>query len=572
MKRLLRLPPVLVISLLLLAALHSSAAEASALQNEAGFIAMEPVAHSLHMGSPATRLELISSEARIWYSFHAADRDPESRPLFVLFNGGPGAASSSGLMSMYTSRYTLDNRIESGGGDHYLPNPFSWTRLGNLLYVDPRQTGFSYSVLDDVEDWDSRFREFNAQNFSTFFDGAEVVRLLLRFLARHPELRDNPVVIVGESYGGVRATVMLHLLLNYASYGDGTEMYQDPALASEIQAHLEAVFPEYRGRIVPPEVIARQFGNQILIQVALTMGYQGEATWQLWSQPDSVLYQIGREAGVPYDPQRFPRPLRFVEEAAGRDPYAYNKPTGWLTSFFANAGRLLRFTSNLSLVTGTDATRIPELYAANRLGAYRVADPEYETDWPMGGHDPVDELLFLRLGRMEEWLALVEPGDVASVFGRLQPWDRYFLGLNQEAGWAFHFYNVARVRGYEVHYRLPRFGRMFLGNVVHVRTFVTNAAFDLAVYAEAIPPALARHTEMLTGVRHERDRPAGAARPGRIVLEYRPGGPANLPAIVTRTIRFPFYASSGHAVSLTQPDELLHDVTVWLVEAGLTTE
>ena len=265
MKRLLRLLHIFVFSTGLLAALHWSAPEARALQNEAGFIAMEPVAFHFHYGSRASRLELASSEARVWYSFHAADHDPAARPLFVFFNGGPGSASSSGLMSMYTSRYTLDNRIESGGGEQYVPNPFSWTRLGNLLYVDPRQTGFSYSVLDDVEDWDLRFREFNAQNFSTFFDGAEVVRLLLRFLVRHPELRDNPIVVVGESYGGVRATVVLHLLLNYASYGDGTEMYQDPALASEIQAHLEAVFPEYQGRIVPPEVIARQFGDQILI-------------------------------------------------------------------------------------------------------------------------------------------------------------------------------------------------------------------------------------------------------------------------------------------------------------------
>jgi hypothetical protein len=173
---------------------------------------------------------------------------------------------------------------------------------------------------------------------------------------------------------------------------------------------------------------------------------------------------------------------------------------------------------------------------------------------------------------MEEWLALVEPGDVESVFGLLQPWDRYFLGLNEEAGWAFHFYNVARVRGYEVHYRLPRFGRMFLRNVAYVRTFVTNAAFDLVLYAEAIPPALARHTEILTSVRHERDRPAGAARPGRIVLEYRPGGSANLPTIGTRTIRFPFYARSCHAVSLTQPEDLLRDVTSWLAEAGQATE
>jgi hypothetical protein len=349
-------------------------------------------------------------------------------------------------------------------------------------------------------------------------------------------------------------------------------MYQDPALALEIQAHLEAVFPEYQGRIVPPEIVARQFGHQILVQPTLSMGYQWEATWQMWSQPGSVLYQIGDEVGVPYDPRRFPDPFVYLEETAGRDPYTYTKPTGWLTGFFANAGRLLHFTSQLSLVTGTDVTRIPDLYAANRSRAYRVFDPDYEGRETLQGDDSLDELLFLRLGRVEQYLTLIEPGDVETVFGRLQPWDRYFLGLNLEANWAFHFFNVARTRGYEVNYRVPRFGQMFLGNVAHVRTFVTNAALDLVVYSEAIPPALSRHTEILTGVRHERDQPGGAARPGRIVLEYRPNGATGLTAVGTRTIRFPFYATSCHAVSLTQPEDLLTDVTAWLAEAGFTAE
>jgi hypothetical protein len=567
----LRLVHVFVVAASLVAVLPGSATEARAVQNEAGFVAMEPVSFYFHYGSRASRLELTSSEARLWYSFHAADRDPATRPIFVFFNGGPGSASSSGLMSMYTSRYTLDNRIDSGGGDQYIANPTSWTRLGNLLYVDARQTGFSYNLLDRVEDEGVRFQEFNAQNFNSFFDAADFVRLLLRFLARHPELRDNPVVIVGESYGGARATAMLHLLLNYASYGDGTEMYQDPALAAEIQAHLEAVFPEHHGQIVPPEVIARQFGHQVLVQPTLSMGYQWEVTEQMWRQPDSVLYQIAEETGVPYDPRRYPDPFEYIEGAAGRDPYTYTKPAGWLTGFFANAGRLLRFTSQLSLITGTDVTQIQELYAANRMWAYRVSDPNYDSGGRTEGEgDSLDELLFLRLSRVEQSFQPIEPGDVESVFGMLQPWDRYFLGLNRQANWAFHFFNVARTRGYEVNYRVPRFGRMFLENVVHARTFVTNAALDLVVYSEAIPPALARHTETLAGVQYERDQPGGAARPGRIVLDYR--SDASPAAIGTRTIRFPAYAASCHAVSLTQPNDFYRDVATWLGEAGLASE
>lgn len=159
-----------------------------------------------------------------------------------------------------------------------------------------------------------------------------------------------------------------------------------------------------------------------------------------------------------------------------------------------------------------------------------------------------------------------------AVFGRLQPWDRYFVGTNYNANWAFHFFNVARLRGYQVAYGLPRFGRMFLDNVAFVRTFVTSAAWDLVVYAEAIPPALARHTETLAAVRHEAALPEAAARPGQIVLAYRPDAFAGRPAVGTRTIRFPRYERSCHAVSLTQPEDFYADVSAWLAESGLGGE
>jgi hypothetical protein len=554
------------LSFFLLIFLGTADVEASTLQQEAGFIAMEPVTFYFHYGSYDSRLELKSSNARIWYSFQTADRNPAEQPLFVFFNGGPGASTSSGLMSMCTSRYSLDNSID-GGGDRFIENQSSWTSLGNLLYIDPRQTGFSYSMLDNVEDGNARFREFNAQNFNAFFDGAEFVRVLLRFLARHPEIQDNPVVIVGESYGGIRATVMLHFLLNYDDYGNGTEMYQDRYLRDEVQDHLDAVFPSYRGQTVPAEVIVRQFGHQVLIQPALGGEYQTQVTQEIWARPGSVLYRIGEEEGMPYDPERYPYPFDFVE-VAGRDPYAYPKPDGWLLSYFSNAGRLLRSTDQLSLITGTDVTLIRELYAASRSNAYRVFDPGYGDGWMTEEGPSLDVVLFLKPALVEAWQTLIEPGDIESVFGRLQPWDRYFMSSNREANWAFHFFNVAMVRGYEVRHRLPRFGRMFLKNVAHVKTFITNAAWDLVIYSEAIPPALARYTDILTSSQHEREQPENVNRPGQIQLEYRSDAFTDLPAAGARTIRFPIYAESCHAVSLTQPEDLIHDVALWLAGTG----
>jgi len=537
------------------------------LQNEAGYMAIEPVTFYFHYGSYFNRLVLRSSQARIWYSFHAADNIRQNTPLFVFFNGGPGSSTSSGLMSMYTGRYTLDNRIEDGGGNVYIPNPVSWTHLGHLLYIDAREAGFSYNLMDLVENEGERFQEFNAQNYNSFFDAADYIRVLLRFLATHPALQDHPVVIVGESYGGIRATSMLHILLNYTDYGNGLEVFQDPALVDEIQAHFDTIFTQYAGQVVPPEVIAQQFGHQVLIQPAITMEYQYETQEKMWTRPGSPLYQIGEEVGIPYDPEVYLDPYDFVDEVAGRDVYIYTKPRDWLNGFFNNAGVLLRFVQNLSLVTGVDVTAIPELYASARGNAYRMISTDYPLTLEPRTDCPITRQLFEVPARLEAPNVRQEPGDMDEVFGTLQPWDRYFIGTNYYSNWAFHVLNVALVRGYDIHFREPRYGRMFLKNVAHIHTFITNAAYDLVVYTAALPSSLAKHNDILASVQHITQ--GTQVRPGKIVLHYQSSAFPGLPNLNKKTIRFPFYDKSCHAVSLTQPEAIFTDVSNWLEEHGI---
>jgi hypothetical protein len=542
------------------------------IRNEAGFMAIEPVSFYFHYGSYFNRLELRSSEAKLFYSFRAADRDPEKKPLFVFFNGGPGSATSYGLMSMYTGRYTLDNQID-GGGDAYIANPTPWTRLGNLLYVDAREAGFSYDLMDRASDELARWREFNAQNFNPLFDAADFIRLILRFLAAHPALRASRVVIVGESYGGDRATCLLHLLLNYADYGNGRQMFQDPALSREIQAHFDAVLPEYRGRTVPPEVVARQFGHQVLIQPSVPWGYREQVTEEMLRRPGSELYRIAAETGVPYDPSAYGDRFAYLA-AVGRDPYIYIKPEGWLDGFFNKGGVLLRTIANLVKVTGADIPAISAFYASARARAYRVADSGTVTNQP-GTRVPIPSAvraLFIAPAIREATRTAVEPGDMTVVFGALQPWDRYFVGSNGNANWAFHVFNVAMARGYEAHPSDLRYGRMFLENLVRVETFVTDAAYDLVVYSKAFAPSLARYADIVSSARALQDPAAGESRPGRIVVSYRMNAFPGLPADGTRMIRFPLYDKSCHAVSLTQPFELYQDVSEWLRAAGFVVD
>ncbi len=157
---------------------------------------------------------------------------------------------------------------------------------------------------------------------------------------------------------------------------------------------------------------------------------------------------------------------------------------------------------------------------------------------------------------------------MTDVFGNLRPWDRFFIDLNYDANTAFA-YNKATLRDYPVQYNNSElYGRMFLENAAWVETFATNAAWDSVVYAAALPEALAMHTDILTGAQLDAAGPPGAARPGRILLAYRPSAVPGS-SVTARTIRFPGYLLSGHAVTLTEPMEILDDVIDWLASTGV---
>jgi hypothetical protein len=290
----------------------------------------------------------------------------------------------------------------------------------------------------------------------------------------------------------------------------------------------------------------------------------------MWEQPGSPLYQIGEEVGIPYDPELYPDPYDYVGDVAGRDLYIYTKPRDWLDGFFNNAGVLLRFVQNLSLVTGVDVTAISELYASARENAYRVVSTDYGLELEPETDSPITRQLFEIPARFEAPNVRLEPGNMDEVFGTLQPWDRYFIGTNYYSNWAFHVFNVALVRGYDIQSWEPRYGRMFLKNVAHIHTFITNAAYDLVVYTKALPSSLGRHTDILASVQHINQ--GAEIRPGKIVLHYQPSAFPDIPNLSKKTIRFPIYDKSCHAVSLTQPEELFADVFNWLQEHGIEVQ
>ncbi|HNW15762.1 MAG TPA: hypothetical protein PKM15_03585, partial [bacterium] len=148
---------------------------------ESGFIEIEPANYTLD-----TR-DQTSARARMWYNFQPADESAHEKPLFVFFNGGPGAATAL-LFTYNTSKMTADQKYSESD---VVENEFNWNQIGNLLYIDARMTGFSYGMTGNPSSQNERSSYFRTNNFNVFIDAADFIRVILRFLARHPDIQQN---------------------------------------------------------------------------------------------------------------------------------------------------------------------------------------------------------------------------------------------------------------------------------------------------------------------------------------------------------------------------------------------
>lgn len=474
--------------------------DAASLPPRSGFIDIEPVSYVRH-GEPVT-----ASSARLFYSFHPADVGSVDAPTFVFFNGGPGYATSLGLMSFGTGPMTL--QLPEQGGQ-LVPNPWSWTQLGNLLYIDTRQAGFSYSTLGDSADSQARAAENHARNFNDYIDAADILRVILRVLKGDEALQDNPVVLVGESYGGVRASLVLKYALDWADLRDDW-WYADEGLADELEAH----FSELEARIGLTDP-TDQFQAQILIQpfVAHT---QFDDQSDIWCVPGSKEAQIAEAGGFPC------QSLRYY-----RDPYQMDEAPEWSAGLDVLAGQHLMNPPSLESLLQVDLGSIAGLAATEREGAFRAS-----LDYPTLAST-----------------AFIER------FGVIPAWDTYHVAL-------------AMVTRNDDLYDNPYPCFFFSRVAASVDTFVTNGELDGVVRTQVLPTTLLAcqalsSAPFVEDIQVTTDPQSNQARPGQWTITYTEDSPYGAGE---RVVRWPTYAESGHMVATRQPQELFEDVREFLVE------
>ena len=509
------------------------------LDYESGFIYLEENEYFLNNRNDK------SGRAKMWYNFQPADENPEEKPLFVFYNGGPGSASA--IVFLYNTAKKTADQAFSGEGVAY--NAYNWNQIGNLLYIDARQTGFSFGIVDDPTDESARSAYFSTSNFNVFTDAADFIRVILRFLESHPKIKGNPVIPSGESYGGTRTTALINILQNVADYAENNRVFYDEALFKEIERHFHEIDPSITG-MPSKEDVVKQFGRQIMIQ-PLVMGLkQMDAAGELLERSDSPVYIIEQETGIKFSKcsssncYKYSNATNYVENA-DRDVYSYRRPHNWLFDYTDVAtAKMLQMPMFEELIMN-DPTKINELYAENRAaeGAFRYSEENNRYTKNLIWSDrfeglPEIEKTIIKARIKQRQAHPLSNGNLEDFFGILPDYDDYFVDLSYFINATFYYASVSPYNDVN--------GEMFLENIRNSKTFITQAEEDIVIYAKGIPEA-AKSFSSVSGVDTEDNS---------FTVHFKDGESA--------TVTFPFYPESSHSVAVNQPEKFLNDVKNWL--------
>lgn len=488
----------------------------------AGFVEIPQVSYRA-LSEAGEFEEHVSGAAKLFFSLVPADQNPKQAPLFLFFNGGPGAATMTALRAHGTAPMTINTTtgiVEE--------NPYSWSKWGNLLYVDARQAGFSYSELGNTNGGDSGAVSPDCpdETFNRLVDAADFVRVLLDVYARYPVLEDNPLVVVGESWGGVRAQYVLNLLRNPSELlagGDG--LYIDVELAAALQQHRARVNTRRDRDGLPTLPSEEQFAWQVLIQPAIVtdipFGYRQLSVGCI--ECVEAFKARAKELGIELPAPHMHQINLSVDEAAARD-------TRTQETLLSPHG----FEQLLGVSLGIIGLFRPEARrTATRFGLSE-GHPWCSTP-------------------STEWLNLLgelAPGDC--YFAQLSPCSCPDRALARDLGW--------------------HGGELFFKNLRGVHTFITRALLDGVILSDAIPLILGSYAadsgrddarpDLVQSVVATHAPVTGVARPGHIDVTYIRS--ATDPSSTVRRIRFPTYENAGHEVAASSPRELSEDVLEFL--------
>ena len=141
----------------------------------------------------------VSNVKKFHYMFNYAYEDPDSKPLVLWLNGGPGCSSLDGWANEHGPMQLKDD------GKFHL-NEYSWNRAANMIYLEsPGDVGFSY--IDSKLDY-----ELYVDDEVTASDN---LKALIDFFKKFPTMKSKDFYISGESYGGIYVPTLAYKIIKY---------------------------------------------------------------------------------------------------------------------------------------------------------------------------------------------------------------------------------------------------------------------------------------------------------------------------------------------------------------------
>jgi len=142
-----------------------------------------------------------------FYWLFEARHQPESAPLVLWLQGGPGCSSMQAVVSE-NGPCTLAH-----GGKDTVPNEFSWTQRANVLYVDqPAGTGFSTGTKEELDRTQAEVSD-------------DLYHFLQELMKAHPAYHKNDFYIFGESYAGHFVPAAAHRISSGNTAAEDTTEY-----------------------------------------------------------------------------------------------------------------------------------------------------------------------------------------------------------------------------------------------------------------------------------------------------------------------------------------------------------
>ncbi len=169
--------------------------------------------------------------AEMFHVYYALAGEEGPRPLTVVFNGGPGAASAYLHMGALGPKRICFNEDGTPPAPpvQLVDNAESWLPFTDLVFVDPVGTGFSRAIPQE----DEKQKGEQQDPAKEFWKIERDLKALGEFMSKFLSLKhrwDSPVFVAGESYGGFRAAKLARIAQEEFGVGINGAILISPAL------------------------------------------------------------------------------------------------------------------------------------------------------------------------------------------------------------------------------------------------------------------------------------------------------------------------------------------------------